>query len=104
VAEDSFLPRRLTRRGHRLAFFNGIIVLTVLSLPLVLVLVAAGQRDHERGLRDYERPIPPDGTDSIGSLQPTGAGHGPEAPARPRSGRPSTTACWPARSPTPRAT
>ena len=29
VAEDSFLPRQLTRRGHRLAFSNGIIVLTV---------------------------------------------------------------------------
>jgi amino acid transporter len=33
---------------------------------------AAGQRDHERGLHDYERPIPPEGTDSIGSLQPAG--------------------------------
>jgi amino acid transporter len=37
VAEDSFLPRWLTRRGHRLAFSNGIIVLTVLSLSLMLV-------------------------------------------------------------------
>ena len=36
VAEDSFLPRQLTRRGHRLAFSNGIIVLTVLSLALLL--------------------------------------------------------------------
>ena len=37
VAEDSFLPRRLTRRGHRLAFSNGIIVLTALALALLLV-------------------------------------------------------------------
>ena len=37
VAEDSFLPRWLTRRGHRLAFSNGIILLAVLSLSLMLV-------------------------------------------------------------------
>jgi hypothetical protein len=37
VAEDSFLPRWLTRRGHRLAFSNGIILLAALSLSLMLV-------------------------------------------------------------------
>ncbi|GAB2702309.1 APC family permease [Kitasatospora kifunensis] len=37
VAEDSFLPRQLTIRGHRLAFSNGIIVLTGVSLILLLV-------------------------------------------------------------------
>jgi amino acid transporter len=37
VAEDSFLPRWLNRRGHRLVFSNGIILLTVLSLTLMLV-------------------------------------------------------------------
>jgi amino acid transporter len=37
VAEDSFLPRWLTKRGHRLVFSNGIIVLTVVSLILGLV-------------------------------------------------------------------
>jgi amino acid transporter len=36
VAEDSFLPRQLTLRGHRLAFSNGITVLTVVSLLLVI--------------------------------------------------------------------
>ncbi len=36
VAEDSFLPRQLTIRGHRLAFSNGIIVLTVASLVLLI--------------------------------------------------------------------
>ena len=35
VAEDSFLPRWLTKRGHRLVFSNGIIVLTVLAVALV---------------------------------------------------------------------
>jgi amino acid transporter len=37
VAEDSFLPRWLTRRGHRLVFSNGIILLAALSLSLMLV-------------------------------------------------------------------
>ena len=36
VAEDQFLPRQLTRRGHRLTYFNGIIVLAVLSLTLLI--------------------------------------------------------------------
>jgi amino acid transporter len=36
VAEDRFLPRQLTRRGHRLVFSNGIIVLTITSLALLL--------------------------------------------------------------------
>lgn len=37
VAEDRFLPRALTRRGHRLAFSNGIIALSVVALALLLV-------------------------------------------------------------------
>jgi amino acid transporter len=37
VAGDAFLPRQLTRRGHRLAFSNGILVLTAVALALVLV-------------------------------------------------------------------
>jgi amino acid transporter len=36
VAEDAFLPRWLTKRGHRLVFSNGIIVLAVLSCLLLL--------------------------------------------------------------------
>lgn len=36
VAEDRFLPRPLTKRGHRLVFSNAIIVLTVLALALLL--------------------------------------------------------------------
>ncbi len=36
VAEDRFLPRQLTKRGHRLVFSNGIIVLTVLSVALLV--------------------------------------------------------------------
>ena len=37
VAEDSFLPRQLTRRGHRLAFSNGIFILTAFSIVLLVV-------------------------------------------------------------------
>jgi amino acid transporter len=40
VAEDSFLPRWLTKRGHRLVFSNGIVVLTVVSLALLLAFGA----------------------------------------------------------------
>ncbi len=40
IAEDSFLPRQLMRRGHRLAFSNGIIVLTAAALALLLVVGA----------------------------------------------------------------
>ncbi|MBO0886490.1 MAG: APC family permease, partial [Acidimicrobiales bacterium] len=36
VAEDSFLPHKLTERGHRLVYSNGIIVLTVASVGLLL--------------------------------------------------------------------
>ncbi|MBN9610692.1 MAG: DNA-binding protein [Actinobacteria bacterium 69-20] len=37
VAEDSFLPRQLTKRGHRLVFSNGIIVLAGVSIALIAV-------------------------------------------------------------------
>jgi amino acid transporter len=40
VAEDAYLPKQLTRRGHRLAFSNGIIVLTVVALALILATAA----------------------------------------------------------------
>jgi amino acid transporter len=40
VAGDSFLPRWLTKRGHRLVLSNGIIVLTVVSLTLLLAVGA----------------------------------------------------------------
>ncbi len=36
VASDSFLPRWLTKRGHRLALSNGIILLTIVSLILLV--------------------------------------------------------------------
>jgi len=38
VAEDSFLPRQFTHRGHRLAYSNGILVLTGLSLALIIAM------------------------------------------------------------------
>ncbi len=37
VAEDAFLPRWLTKRGHRLVFSNGIVVLAILSCVLLAV-------------------------------------------------------------------
>ncbi len=37
AADDSYLPRQLTRRGHRLVFSTGIIVLTVASVVLLIV-------------------------------------------------------------------
>ncbi|MHB8681361.1 MAG: amino acid permease [Acidimicrobiales bacterium] len=37
AAEDSYLPRQLTKRGHRLVFSTGIIVLTAVSVVLLLV-------------------------------------------------------------------
>ena len=40
VATDKYLPRQLTKRGHRLAFSNGIIVLGVVSLTLIIVFGA----------------------------------------------------------------
>ena len=40
VAGDSFLPRQLTKRGHRLAFSNGIFVLAALAILLIIVFKA----------------------------------------------------------------
>ncbi|HEY7325714.1 MAG TPA: amino acid permease [Streptosporangiaceae bacterium] len=37
VAEDAFLPRWLMKRGHRLVFSNGIVVLAILSITLLAV-------------------------------------------------------------------
>ncbi|MDA8303496.1 MAG: amino acid permease [Actinomycetota bacterium] len=37
VAGDRFLPRRLTQRGHRLTFSNGIIVLAIVAIALLVV-------------------------------------------------------------------
>lgn len=39
-AEDSFLPRQLTKRGHRLVFSNGILALSGAAAVLVIVLGA----------------------------------------------------------------
>jgi amino acid transporter len=40
IAEDGFLPRQLTKRGHRLVFSNGIILLAIASSSLVLAIGA----------------------------------------------------------------
>ena len=41
VATDKYLPRQLTKRGHRLAFSNGIIVLGVIALTLIIAFNAS---------------------------------------------------------------
>jgi amino acid transporter len=38
VAEDAFLPRWLTKRGHRLVFSNGIVLLAIVSITLLAVV------------------------------------------------------------------
>ena len=43
VAEDSFLPRQLMKRGHRLVYSNGII--TLATLAVILLLVTDGSVD-----------------------------------------------------------
>ncbi|SOX52422.1 APC family permease [Mycobacterium ahvazicum] len=40
VAEDRFLPRPLTKRGHRLVFSNGILLLAGLALTLLVITEA----------------------------------------------------------------
>ena len=40
VAKDGYLPRQLTKRGHRLAFSNGIIVLGVVAIVLIIAFDA----------------------------------------------------------------
>lgn len=44
VATDGYLPRQLTKRGHRLAFSNGIILLS--GLAILLVLFTKGSVEH----------------------------------------------------------
>jgi len=41
VAGDKYLPRQLSKRGHRLAFSNGILVLGVVSLLLIIAFKAS---------------------------------------------------------------
>jgi hypothetical protein len=40
VATDKYLPRQLTKRGHRLAFSNGILLLGAVSLTLIIAFNA----------------------------------------------------------------
>jgi len=44
VANDGYLPRQLTKRGHRLAFSNGIFLLA--GGGLLLVIITAGSVEH----------------------------------------------------------
>ena len=53
VAEDSFLPRMLTVRGHRLVFSNGILLLSAASIALLVATGAQrlGPHPHVRHRR-----------------------------------------------------
>jgi amino acid transporter len=44
IATDGYLPRQLTKRGHRLAFSNGILLLA--GGGIFLVLITAGSVEH----------------------------------------------------------
>src|SRR5262249_57373155 len=43
-AEDNFMPRQLTKRGHRLVFSNGIIFLAVAAIAVLIVTDAKVDR------------------------------------------------------------
>jgi hypothetical protein len=44
VATDGYSPRQLTKRGHRLAFSNGILLLS--GGGILLVTITAGSVEH----------------------------------------------------------
>lgn len=44
VASDHFLPRQMTKRGHRLAFSNGIIILGAVAIALIAIYDAQVSR------------------------------------------------------------
>ena len=71
VAEDSFLPRWMMKRGQRLVFSNGIIVLTVLSVTLIGV-VGANVNAPRPVLRDRRVHRVHDGRVRHGEVLPHG--------------------------------
>ena len=87
VAEDAYLPKQLTRRGHRLAFSNGIIVLTIVALVLIL---ATGARLSSL-VALYAIGV-------FTGFAMAGFGHD-QAPPRPREGRSGAGAWWSTPSP-----
>ena len=68
-AEDSFMPRQLTKRGHRLVFSNGIIALSI----------AAGGAGHPARRRRHQAD-PALRHRRVHQLHPLAAGHGPPPP------------------------
>ncbi len=44
IAEDAYLPRPFTTRGHRLVYSNGILALTAVSIVILVVTEGAGRR------------------------------------------------------------
>ena len=91
VAGDRFLPRQLTKRGHRLAFSNGILVLAAVALALVLAfkaqvngLVAAlrHRRVHRLHVRRCRHgQAPPDARVGTGSAASPSTDSRPSCPS-----------------------
>ena len=93
VAEDRFLPAKLTKRGHRLVFSNGIIVLAVVSIALLLVTRAqvelAGGGLRHRGVHRVHHGRGREWSSTTGSTRDQAGG----------TAWPSTAAPQPYRSP-----
>ena len=73
-AEDNFMPRQLTKRGHRLVFSNGIIFLSVASIVVLLVDQREG-RPTDPAVRDRR----------VHQLHAVAGGHGQAPPHPPRA-------------------
>ena len=93
VAADSFLPRWLTKRGHRLALSNGIIVLTVVSLALLVATRRRGQR-ADPVLRDRRLHRVHDGRLRHGQVPQAGEGARLAAPPDHQHAPPPSTPRW----------
>ncbi len=80
-ADDAFMPKQLTKRGHRLVFSNGIIALAIAGALPVVIFQA-----------DVTHLIPLYAIGVFTSFTLSQAGHGPKAPDRSRS-RGGAAAC-----------
>ena len=71
-ADDAFMPKQLTKRGHRLVFSNGIIALAIAAAALVVAARRGGD------------PVdPPLRHRRVHLLHALAGRHGPQAPPRP---------------------
>ncbi len=68
-ADDAFMPKQLTKRGHRLVFSNGIIALAIAAAFLV-VLLQADVPEADPALRHRR----------VHLVHPVASGHGQASP------------------------